>query len=262
MREFQKKSIWFMVPYFFGIAVFYIIPFGRVLYYSVIDNTFSKKFVWGNNYRVVFQNEYFRLAMKNSLLLILIVVPVLVGLAFLVSWLLVNTKGKMKCLRMLFVFPMLIPTASIAIVWRVIFCEIDHVLPLWLLFVYKNLGLLIIIISAALSNLDLAIFEAAKLDGAYGVQLHRTMTLPLMASTLLFSVMLAIVYSFKIFRESYLFYGTKYPPDYGYTLQYYMNNHFLKLNYPYLAVGAVITSALIAIIVAVGLKLQKRFCYE
>lgn len=261
MKSFQKKCVWFLLPFLIGVAVFYIIPFVRVLYYSVIENTFSKKFVGWNNYRTVFHNEYFRLAMENSLLLIGIVVPVLVALAFFISLLLVNVKERVQYFRMVFVFPMLIPTASIAIVWLVLFQYVENVLPLWLLFIYKNLGILIILLSAALSGLDSAVYEAARLDGAAGIKLHWTITMPLMAPTLLFSVVIAIVYSFKIFRESYLYYGTNYPPDYGYTLQYYMNNHFIKLNYPYLAVGAVLTSVLIIALVVIGLKIQKRFLY-
>ena len=72
-------------------------------------------------------------------------------------------------------------------------------------------------------------------------------------------MVLGVVYCFRTFRESYLYYGTNYPPDYSYTLQYYMNNHFFKLNYQNLASGAVITSFIVAVIVIVGVRLQKRF---
>jgi len=41
-------------------------------------------------------------------------------------------------------------------------------------------------------------------------------------------------------------------------LQYYMNNHFMKLNYQYLAAGAVLTSLLVYLIVLIGVKLQKK----
>ena len=74
-----------------------------------------------------------------------------------------------------------------------------------------------------------------------------------------FSVLLSIVNSFKIFKESYLYYGSKYPPNHSYTLQYYMNNHFLKLNYQSLSCSAILTSVVILLIVLCGLWLQRRY---
>lgn len=68
----------------------------------------------------------------------------------------------------------------------------------------------------------------------------------------------SIVNSFKIFKESYLFYGTNYPPDHSYTLQYYMNNNILKLDCQSRATSAVLTSVLVFVIVIVGMAIQRR----
>ncbi|GEM_PF-4109936 len=71
--------------------------------------------------------------------------------------------------------------------------------------------------------------------------IYRTkITFPMIAPTVFFTVLLSIVNSFKIFKQSYLFYGTNYPPDHSYTLQYYTNKNFLKLDYQSLAASAVI----------------------
>ena len=56
-----------LVPSFLGIAVFFLFPYVRVLYYSVINNQFQKIFVLFRNYREVLQNSYFQLAMKKML---------------------------------------------------------------------------------------------------------------------------------------------------------------------------------------------------
>ena len=77
--------------------------------------------------------------------------------------------------------------------------------------------------------------------------------------TIFFTVLLSIVNSFRIFKESYLFFGTNYPPDHSYTLQYYMNNNFLKLDYQSLASAAVLTSVLVFLIVMGGLAVQRRY---
>lgn len=154
---------------------------------------------------------------------------------------------------------MVIPTASIALIWRSVFAEDSTVLPVYLLFIWKNMGICIVLLTAAFTAIDGALFEAAKLDGASSFTLHRRITVPMVMPTVFFTVLLSIVNSFKIFKESYLYYGTNYPPEHSYTLQYYMNNNFLKLDYQSLATSAVLTSILVFGIVMGGMALQRRY---
>ena len=74
-----------MLPSLVGTAIFFVIPYLRVLYYSLIDNQFRRNFVWFENYSKTLTNEYFLLALRNSLLIIIICVPVLVALALVIS---------------------------------------------------------------------------------------------------------------------------------------------------------------------------------
>ena len=96
MKKYLLKCRLLLIPSLLGVALFYVLPYVRVIYYSLIENQFSRKFVGLQNYEKVFQNEYFRLALKNSLLLIAIAVPVLVTAAFLLSLLLLKMKGYWK----------------------------------------------------------------------------------------------------------------------------------------------------------------------
>ena len=114
-------------------------------------------------------------------------------------------------------------------------------------------------LTAALTTLERSVFEAAKIDGARTILIHRKITIPMITPTIFFTVLLTIVNSFKIFKESYLYYGNKYPPAHSYTLQYYMNNNFLKFNYQVLATSSILTSFLVLIIVGIGLKIQRSF---
>lgn len=65
--------------------------------------------------------------------------------------------------------------------------------------------------------------------------IHTKLSIPMTAPTIFFAVLLSIMNSFRIFKESYLYYGSKYPPDHGYTLQFYLNSNFLKFDYQKLA---------------------------
>ncbi|NLC20070.1 MAG: sugar ABC transporter permease [Clostridiales bacterium] len=242
-----------------GTLFFFIIPYIRVLYYSLIDNQFRRNFVGLANFIETLRNKYFLLALKNSLLLIVICVPVLILLALVISLALAYGIRLLKKTRVAFILPMILPTASVVLVWRSIFQGNESVLPIYTLFIWKNIGICIVLLSAAFSSIDREVYEAASLDGTSSLQLHRYITVPLIAPTILFTVLLSIVNSFKVFKESYLYFGGKYPPESSYTLQYYMNNNFLKLDYQALATGAILTSILVFLIVLAGLALQRRF---
>ncbi len=257
--SFNTKCKLCLLPSLAGTLLFFVIPYFRVLYYSVIDNQFRRNFVFLDNYIETVQNEYFLLALLNSLILIAVCVPVLIILALLISLFLSFGIRKLKALRASFVLPMVIPTAGIVLIWRTVFTDTSTPLPIYLLFIWKNIGICIVLLTAALTAADRSVYEAAKLDGAGSWTLHRKITLPMIAPTILFSVLLSIVNSFRIFKESYLFYGTNYPPDHSYTLQYFMNNNFLRLDYQSLATSAVLTSAVVFLIVLCGIFIQRRY---
>ncbi len=248
-----------LIPSFIGSIIFFFWPYIRVLCYSVIDNQFHKKFVGLYNYTETLLNPYFQLAVKNSLLLMIIGVPVLVLSALVLSMLLAFQLHKLPRIRDAFILPMLIPTASIVMIWQSIFSGVTSAVPIYLLYLWKNMGICVILLTAALTTIDWSLYEAAKLDGAKVIYLHRKITIPIITPAIFFVILLAIVNSFMIFKESYLYYGNKYPPDHSYTLQFYMNNNFLKFDYQALASSSILTSLLILLIVGIGLQIQRRY---
>lgn len=258
-KKWNKRCMLCLLPSVIGMVVFFLFPFFRVCYYSCINNQFQKKFVFLENYKKVLENPYFRLAMKNSLLLIGIGVPIVLGIALLLSFLFSFSLKKYGALLNMFVFPMFIPTASVVPVWQRIFEGNKTAFPVYALFIWKNLGICIIMLTAAFTTIDSAVYEAAKLDGAGGMKIHLKISLPLIIPSFLFNVLLCILNSFRVFKESFLYYGSQYPPSNSYTLQYYMNNHFLKFDYQSLAVCSVCTSVIILALIFAGLMLQRRF---
>lgn len=257
--KWKTKYYLCLIPSLSGVLIFYILPFIRILYYSVLNNQFEKKFVWFENYIDTITNSYFKLALKNSFMLILVCVPIVVISAILLSIIINKLNNIGKILSSLFIIPIVIPTAAIVSVWHSLFGNVDSAIVIYLLFIWKNLGICIILISAAVSGVPKQIYEAAELDGAGSLKLHLYITLPCVFPSILFSILLMIVYSFKIYKESFLYYGTNYPPEHSYTLQYYMDNHFMKLDYQALSSGAVINTLIILFIVMVMLKIQRKY---
>ena len=74
------------------------------------------------------------------------------------------------------------------------------------------------------------------------------MTLPYLAPTLFLSGLIAMIQSFKVFRELYILFGA-YPNPHLYLLQHYMNNQFSSLNLQKLSAASHILFALMAAVI-------------
>lgn len=271
-RKFKLKTALLCIPAVSGFLVFYIIPFFRSIGYSFIGSVAGKEFVGLQNYKEVFENKYFRMALKNTLIFSVVGVAAIMLLSLGLSIALVRLSKRFSFIKSFFVMPYVLPSASIIFFWKMFFdtpaystlTEIESmggffdVLPLYVIFLWKNVGINIILITSALTKIQPEIYEAAALDGAHGFKLHAKITLPLISPSLFFVGVLSFVNSLKIFKESYLFYSSNYPPDAAYMIQNYMNNHFYKLNYQNLSTAVVIFSLAMAAVIFVWYRLENK----
>ena len=82
----RKKSLWlFLLPGLAGLMLFYVVPFAGGIYYSLTDGTISNGFVGLENYRRIWQNQVFRLGLRNTLELSLICAPAIFVFSFILS---------------------------------------------------------------------------------------------------------------------------------------------------------------------------------
>lgn len=249
-KKFRFKLKLCVLPAAAGLLVFYFLPFLKVIYYSFIKGQYQKSFVGFANYIDVLKNKYFQMACINTLKMIACCVPVFLAAAVLLSILYCGSGAVGNFLRKLTILPLLLPSVSVVAAFVLLFADVDSPLPVYVLFLWKYLGMGIVIVSSALTAVDPQLYEAARMDGAGFWALHGRITLPLCARPIGFTAVLGVVYCFRTFRESYLYYGSNYPPDYSYTLQYYMNNQFLKLNYQSMAVSSILITLVLAAFIA------------
>lgn len=258
-----------------GMFVFFIIlPFLTSARYSFLNDVYHKEFAGLDNFKSVINNPRFRLAFVNSFRFAVVGVALLLLLSTVLALALHRLKRRTGLLRVLLAMPVLVPTAGIVSAWHRVFRQMYYydlmrspvlgdfwyILPVYLIYLWKYSGLCMLVLLAALDRIPDDLYEAAKLDGASRGVCTRRIALPLMRPNLLLVLMYAFMSSLKIFKESYLYYGeTKYPEDIAYTLQYYMNNQFLKMNYPTLAVATILFTAVIALIVFVLYRGEGRF---
>lgn len=270
--RFRFKIALLSLPAALGFLVFYIIPFFRSVGYSFAGSVANREFVYFDNYREVLGNEYFRLALKNTVIFSLAGVGVIMLLSLGLSLGLVKLSKRFSFIKSFFVMPYVLPSASVVFFWQTFFgaehyaalTELEtlggffDVLPLYVIFLWKNIGINIILITSALTKISPEIYEAAALDGAHGFKLHRKITLPLISPNLFFVGVLSFVNSLKIFKESYLFYNSDYPPNAAYMVQNYMNNHFYKLNYQKLSTAVVIFTLAMAAVIFIWYRLENK----
>lgn len=268
-----------LVPSVMGVLIFFLIPFGIVVYYSLINNPIMKEYVGLDNYRNLFENAAFKQAASNTATFSLIAVPLAVvlslGLAILLEK---NIPGK-SLLRTFFLSPLMVPTASVVLVWQVLFHNhgtinqiaeffggepIDWLksskgqIVIILMFLWKNIGYNMILFMSALCSIPKDIIEVADLEGAGTVYKFLHIKLRYLSPTILFVLILSLINSFKIFREVYLLTGN-YPYDKLYMLQHFMNNTFNNLDYQKLSAAAVLFSLVMIVVIAVLLISESIF---
>ncbi|MBR1659444.1 MAG: sugar ABC transporter permease [Oscillospiraceae bacterium] len=277
-RDFLR-SLCFLFPSLLGVGVFFILPFGVVAYYSVIDGNASRQFVWLENFRKLFQNSVFRLAAKNTLQFSAVAVPLAVVLAIVLA-LLLEARVPMKSMfRSFFLSPMMVPVASVVLIWQVLFSyngtvnvflglfgadkidwlQSDH--AQWvvvILFLWKNLGYNMILFMAGIANIPKELLEVADVEGAGELYKFFAIKLRYLSPTVLFVTILSLINSFKVFREVYLLTGN-YPYQSLYTLQHFMNNMFAAYDYQKLSAAAMIMAAAMVVIIAVLFAVEDWF---
>lgn len=269
----------FIAPSFIGVMIFFIIPFIVVIYYSVLDGPISANFVFFDNYKRIVTNSAFRRAVGNTFSFSVVAVPLAVVLSLLLAIMLESRIPFRSQFRTFFLSPMMVPVASIVLIWQVLFHyngTVNEVLAAfgagkidWLksdyalvviviLFLWKNLGYNMILFMAALASIPRDILEVARMESARPLQTFFYIKIRYLSSTLLFVTIMSLINSFKIFREVYLL-TDDYPYDSIYTLQHFMNNMFKKLNYPFLSSAAILMSLVMIVIIGTLFIAESRF---
>ena len=181
--------------------------------------------------------------------------------------------------RSFFLSPMMVPVASIVLIWQVLFSyngsvnvltglfgmkavdwlNSEHAwLVVILLFLWKNLGYNMILFMSGLHNIPKALLEYADVEGASEWYKFWAIKLRYLSPTVLFVTILSLINSFKIFREVYLLAGN-YPYQRLYTLQHFMNNMFNTPDYQKLSAAAILMAIVMIVLIALLFVIEGWF---
>lgn len=264
----------FLAPSFLGVALFVLIPFWDVVKRS-FTTAVTGKFVGVENYGTIFHNQAFLIAVKNTLRFTIVCIPLLVLVGFLIAWPLSKRK-EAGMIKSVYLFPLAMPTATIVMVWKMVFYKqgflnlflsrIGELTGLWgeihtdylgteaafwvlvASYIWKNTGYTVVLWLAGILSIPTGQIEAARVDGAGGLQRIWYIVLPNLKGSLYTIVILSFLNSFKIYREAYLVAGS-YPHKSIYLLQHLLNNWFVNLEFDKMAAAAVCTGGFLLVVI-------------
>lgn len=261
-RRKGMKGMLLFLPILAGTVVFFALPFAMVVGYSFGLGGIQAHFVGLDNYAKVLSSESFRLAAANTVKFLIVGVPLLLALSLGLALLLRQALPGSRLCSNTVLLPLVLPIASIVMVveWLIPAPALESDAAFWVLlglYLWKNLGYITILLLAGLSVIPYGLYDTAAIEGANGWQKLRYITLPLLKPSLAFGAVLGMINSFKSYREAFLL-GGSHPHESIYFLQHFLNNNFVNLNYPRLAVASVLTALPVILAAAVILLRGRR----
>lgn len=266
------KGYALIAPMLAGFLLFYVVPFGQVMWDSLSQGTGkSQLFVGFYNYQRMFQNKMFLTAFGNTLKFLGLGLPLVLLLAYGLALFLKSRARRSPVLRGVFLLPYVMPVAGTVLLINLLFSERGLVnrlllalgLPLadWLqspaafwvmllLYLWKSAGYAVVLLLSGLLTIPAEHYQVAQVEGASAAQAFRFVTMPQMWYSLFLALVFSLINAFQCFREMFLV-GGEHPHESVYMLQHFLNNSFESLNYQRLSVASV----LLFLVIALGLGL-------
>lgn len=266
------KGYALIAPMLAGFLLFYVVPFGQVMWDSLSQGTGkSQLFVGFYNYQRMFQNKMFLTAFGNTLKFLGLGLPLVLLLAYGLALFLKSRARRSPVLRGVFLLPYVMPVAGTVLLINLLFAERGLVnrlllalgLPLadWLqspaafwvmllLYLRKSAGYAVVLLLSGLLTIPPEHYQVAQVEGASAAQAFRFVTMPQMWYSLFLALVFSLINAFQCFREMFLV-GGEHPHESVYMLQHFLNNSFENLNYQRLSVASV----LLFLVIALGLGL-------
>jgi alpha-glucoside transport system permease protein len=223
----------FVGPAVFLLLVGLVMPALRTITLSLF-NASSTKFVGGKNYGWAFTDPDMRVVLINTILWLL-VAPVLATFLGLMLALLIDRMKHESVPKSFMFMPMAISFVGASIIWKFVYEYRDPSVPqigllsqicIWLgwknppnwllssplntfllmvIMIWIQVGFAMVVLSAAIKAIPSDVLEAAALDGATGVRLFRTVTIPMIRNTLIVvftTILIAVLKIFDIVRTT------------------------------------------------------------
>ena len=296
MEKQQFKAWLYLLPAILFLGVFMVYPLIDVLIYSVEEgyNSASQTYfgIGAYNYSYVLHDPYFLQAIKNTMILVLITVPLSTGLALLISLGLSSVKALRHLFQTVFFLPYVTNTLAVGMVFMILFKKTPYtdgminlllrpigvgpidfidgpywakmlvlcVYTVWVVMPFK-----ILILTSALASVKEEYYQAARIDGTSRCRIFTRITLPMISPMLFYLVITGFIGAFKAYSDAVAIFGTNLNAAEMNTIVGYIYDMLYGEGggYPsYASAAAIILFVIVLTITCINLLIRKKHVYN
>ncbi len=288
VSEETRWAFIFLLPWIIGFLIFTAGPMIASLYLSFTDyNVIRPPDPVGlENYEQLMRDRRIPLSLVNTAVYAGLNVPATIIISLALAMLLLRVGRAAGFFRNVFYLPNLTPAVAVGTLYLLLLSGnglLNRIIgvfgidgPNWLtdpswakqgivIMSLWTLGSTVIIYFAALKNVPVELYEAAKIDGASAWQQFRNITVPFISGALFFTLIVNTIASLQIFAEVFtMFFTTRSGPAQDsalfYTI-YLFQKAFQDLDMGYASAMAWLLFVIILVITLIQVRLSRRFVY-
>jgi len=292
MENNNLKGWLYLLPAIAFLGVFMVYPLIDVCVYSMEEGyNFASQTYFGvgtYNYAYVLHDPYFVQALKNTLILVVITVPVSTGLALFISVGLSSIQKLRELYQTIYFLPYVTNTLAVGLVFMILFKQtpysdglinlllswfgagpVDFIGgPYWakmfvlcLYTVWIVMPFKILILTGALASVDQMYYNAAKVDGTPRWRIFVKITLPMISPTVFYLIITGFIGAFKAYSDAVALFGTDLNAAQMNTIVGYIYDMLYGNSggYPsYASAAAMILFAIVLTITCINLMVSKK----
>ena len=292
MEKNNRRAWLYLLPAIAFLIIFMVYPLIDVLIYSFEEgyNSASQTYfgVGGYNYAYVLRDPYFLQALRNTVLLVVITVPLSTGISLLLSLGLSSIKPLQRAFQTIYFLPYVTNTLAVGLVFMILFKKtpytdglanlilrlfgaepVDFIDgPYWakmfvLCFytVWVVMPFKILILTSALASVNQNYYNAARLDGTRPLRIFTRITLPMISPMLFYLIITGFIGAFKAYSDAVALFGSKLNAAGMNTLVGYIYDMLYgdSGGYPsYASAAAMILFAIVLSVTCINLRVSKK----
>ncbi|MGI6184053.1 MAG: carbohydrate ABC transporter permease [Candidatus Fimadaptatus sp.] len=239
MENKSWKGWLYLLPAILFLGFFMVYPLIDVFIYSFEEgyNSASQTYMGVGlyNYEYVLRDPYFLQALKNTLILVAVTVPLSTGLALLISVGLSSIKPLRNLYQTIYFLPYVTNTLAVGLVFMILFKKtpysdglvnllinwfggesVDFIdgpywakmfvmcfYTIWVVLPFK-----ILVLTSALASVNGDYYRAARVDGTSRRRIFARITLPMITPMLSYLVITGFIGAFKAYSDAVALFGT------------------------------------------------------
>lgn len=292
MEKNNLKAWLYLLPAILFIGIFMVYPLIDVFIYSFEEGyNFASQSYYDTgfyNFSYILHDPYFLQAVKNTVILVVITVPISTGLALLISAGLSSIKTLRNLYETVYFLPYVTNTLAVGLVFMILFKKtpysdglvnmlinffggnsVDFIDgPYWakmfvLCFytIWVVLPFKILILTSALLSVDRTYYDAARIDGTSSKRIFWKITLPLISPTIFYLIITGFIGAFKAYSDAVALFGTNLNAAEMNTIVGYVYDMLYgdSGGYPsYASAAAIILFAIVLTITVINLLVSRK----